>query len=63
MQNKLREVREKKGISIMELSKKAGVSRQTIYNIELNPDYVATVPVMESLAKALDMKASKIFLL
>ena len=63
MQNKLREVREKKGVSIMELSKRAGVSRQTIYNIELNPDYVATVPVMESLAKALDTKASKIFLL
>lgn len=36
MSNKLREAREKYGMSVSELARRSGVSRQTITNIELH---------------------------
>lgn len=61
MRNALKEIREKKGMTVLELSRKAGVSRQTIYNIEMNPAANISSFVMESIAKALGTKASNIF--
>ena len=63
MQNVLRETRQKKGMTISELSRLSGVSRQTIYKIEANPQISITSVVMEALAAALGVKANKIFLM
>lgn len=62
MKNILKEVREKKGVTIAELARKADVSRQTIYNIETNENAGVSSTVMEAIAKALDVEAGKIFL-
>ena len=63
MKNILKEAREEKGMTISELARKAGVTRQTIYNIETNPNAAVSSNVMESVASALDVKASSIFLM
>lgn len=62
MQNDLKRIREEKGMSISELARKSGLSRQTIYNIEGDPDRVIDSKTMEDLATALGVKVSKIFL-
>lgn len=62
MQNDLKKIRESKGMSISELARKAGLSRQTIYNIEGDQDRVIDSKTMEDLAAALDEEVSKIFL-
>lgn len=63
MQNKLKKVREDKGVSISELARKSGVSRQTIYNIETDENASVRSSTMESIARALGVKASIIFLI
>lgn len=63
MTNILKEIREKKGVSISELARKSGLSRQTIYNIEGDPERVLDSKTMESIANALGVKVSKIFLM
>lgn len=63
MRNKLKEVRESKEVSVLELSRKSNVTRQTIYNIEKNENAAVSSDVMEALSKALDVKASDIFLI
>lgn len=62
MQNDLKKIREAKGMSISELARRSGLSRQTIYNIEGDPDRVIDSKTMEDLATALGVKVSKIFL-
>lgn len=63
MKNVLKETREDKGMTISELAKRSGVSRQTIYNIETNPNAAVSSVVMEAVSDALGVKASKIFLI
>ena len=63
MLNKLKEVREAKGFTVLELAQKSAVTRQTIYNIEKNANAVVSSSVMEALSKALDAKSSEIFLI
>ena len=63
MLNKLKEVREAKGFTVLELAQKSSVTRQTIYNIEKNANAVVSSSVMEALSKALDAKPSEIFLI
>ena len=63
MKNILKEIREEKGMTISELARKANVTRQTIYNIETNENASVSSPVMEAIASALNVKASRIFLL
>lgn len=63
MLNKLKEVREAKGFTVLELAQKSAVTRQTIYNIEKNANAVVSSSVMEALSKALDAKTSEIFLI
>ena len=62
MQNVLKEIREKKGVSVTDLARKAGLTRQTIYNIEADPERVVDSKTMEALATALGVKVGKIFL-
>lgn len=62
MRNIVRETREKRGMTISELSRQSGVSRQTIYNIETNPNWQVDASKMEAIAKALKCKVPSIFL-
>jgi len=62
MQNVLQEIREKKGLTVTELARKSGLTRQTIYNIESDPERVVDSKTMEAISNALGVKVSKIFL-
>lgn len=61
MGNRLKEVREEKGITQEELERLSGVSRQTISAIENNPDYQAKSGTLIALAKAMETTVDKIF--
>ena len=61
MGNRLKEVREEKGITQEELERLSGVSRQTISAIENNPDYQAKSGTLIALAKAMETTVDRIF--
>ena len=61
MKNRLKEVREKEGISQEELSKKSEVSRTTISELETEKKEITTNITLEKIAKALGKKVSDIF--
>lgn len=63
MTNNLKQIREERGMPISELARRSGLCRQTIYNIEGDPSRNVDAKTMESLAAALGVKVSKIFLL
>ena len=63
MTNKLKQIREERGMPISELSRRSGLCRQTIYNIEGNPNRNLDAKTMEAIAAALGVKVSVIFLL
>ncbi|MGN0733716.1 MAG: helix-turn-helix transcriptional regulator [Emergencia sp.] len=62
MENRLKELREQKGISQEELSKISGVSRTIISYIETKKDVDVKLKTLVALARALDKKVSEIFL-
>jgi transcriptional regulator with XRE-family HTH domain len=57
----LRLIREKADISISELSKMSGITRQTIYRLENEEDAAASTKTLKALADALDVKVSDFF--
>ena len=59
--NRLKEVREEKGISQEKLSELSGISRQTIYKIEADPEFNARVDTIKALAEALEVDFHDIF--
>lgn len=61
MINRLKEIREKKGMSQEELSEKSGVSRTTISELETGKKEVTTNITLEKIAKVLEEKISNIF--
>lgn len=61
MRNKLKEIREERGISQEELSEKSKVSRTTISELETEKKEVTTNITLEKIAYALDLKVSDIF--
>ena len=61
IRSKLKEMRDAKGISQVELAEKSGVSRNTIIKIENNSEVCITTETMKKLAYALDVKPSDIF--
>lgn len=61
MQNRVKEFREKKGMTQEELSKESGVSRNTISAIETDANTNITYKIMEKIANALDEKVPTIF--
>ena len=61
MTNDLKAVREWRGMTITELSRRSGVARQTIYYLEGDKKRSARIATMDALARALDVKTSKIF--
>lgn len=60
MINKIKQIREKKNMTITELSSKSGISRTTIYKLEdqnTNP----SLETMSKIASGLNEKPEKIF--
>lgn len=60
--NKLKEIRESKGISVSELARVANITRQTIHRLENEIDNSANTKTLKSLADALDVKVSDFFM-
>ena len=60
--NRLKEVREGKEMSQEKLSELSGISRQTIYKIETDPEFNAKVDTIKKLADALEVNFHDIFL-
>lgn len=58
---KVKEFREKIGMSQSELARRAGVSRQTIWSIEDDNQYRTTVTTLFKIATALGVKVDDIF--
>lgn len=61
MKNKVKEYREKEGLTQEELAKKSGVSRNTISSIETEINTNVTYDTMGKISKALNRKVSTIF--
>ena len=61
MTNRLKEIRERRGMSASELMRRSGISRATIWKLEMNASQAYTTRTMEKLAQALDVPASEIF--
>ena len=59
--NKLKEIRESKGISASELSRKSNVTRQTIHRLESESVDSANSKTLLSLAKALGVEVADFF--
>ena len=59
---KIKEAREKAGMSQDELSKKSGVSRTIISGLETGAINVTTTRTLKKIAEALGIKVSDIFL-
>lgn len=62
MKYKIKERREKMGISQEELSKKSGVSRTIISGLETGTITTTTTKTLLNIAEALECKVSDIFL-
>ena len=62
MANRLQEIRESKGLTISELSRKSNVSRQTIYSLEAEEVDKANLQTLKSLAEALEVRVTDFFI-
>ncbi len=62
MKNRLKEVRESKGMTQEELSRKSGVARTVISYLETEKDMDVKLSTLTSIAKAVDDSVSNIFL-
>lgn len=59
---KIKEIREKRGLTQEELSVKSGVSRATIWALERNEGKVTTTKTLFNLANALNVSVDDLFL-
>lgn len=59
--NKLKKIREEKGLTITELARLSKVTRQTIYRLENEEDGVVNSKTMKALADALGINIADFF--
>lgn len=62
MEYRIREIREKTGISQVELSNRSGVARSLIAELEGAAKYSPTVKTLQKIANALDVELQDLFL-
>ena len=58
---KIREIRESKGMSQAELCEKSGITRTTIWKLELGEDEVTTSKTLLKIAEALEVPVGELF--
>ncbi len=61
MRYRIKEIREKTGMSQTELADKAGVTRATIWKLETGEDEVTTTRTLLKIAEALEVDAKELF--
>lgn len=61
MMLRVKELREKAGMSQSELSRRAGVTRATIWKLETRDDEITTTKTLERLASALRVPVRDLF--
>lgn len=61
MENRLRETRLAKGVSLSELARKSGVCRATLYKIENGNAEARTTRTLQKIAQALGVHVTDIF--
>lgn len=59
--NQLKKIREEKDMSISELARTSGVSRQTIYRLEMEETKTANTKTLKTLANVLDVQVTDFF--
>lgn len=59
--NKLKDIREKEGMTQKELSQKANVSRSIISALENQKEVISNIGTLKRIAMALNRKVSEIF--
>lgn len=59
--NKLREIRESKALTITELARRSGITRQTITRLENEEDDTANSKTLKALADALEVRVTDFF--
>ena len=59
---RIREIRESKGVSQLELSEKSGVTRATLWRLESGENCEATTVTLTKIANALDVSVADLFL-
>lgn len=59
---RIREIRETKGVSQLELSEKSGVTRATLWRLESEDGCEATTLTLTKIANALGVSVSELFL-
>ena len=62
MANRLKSIRESKGISVSELARLSNVTRQTIHRLENEQVEAANTRTLKSLADALNVKVTDFFM-
>lgn len=58
---RIRQIREREHMSRAELADKAGITRQTVYNLEVGATKNASIRTLASIAKALGVSIDAIF--
>lgn len=59
--NKLNEVRTRRGMSITELSRRSNISRHTLHKLENGTSNNPTVATVDAICRALEKKPDEIF--
>lgn len=62
MEFRIKEIRESKGMTQTELSKKTGITRTTIWKLETGEEEVTTSKTLEKIADALEVPIGDLFL-
>lgn len=61
MKYRIKEIREQKGMSQVELAEKSGVTRATIWKLETSDSEATTTKTLQKLARALDVDMKQLF--
>lgn len=61
MKCRIRELRQKSGLTMSELSRKSQISRATIWKLETEDDVITTTRTLSKIAEALSVPVAELF--